>query len=103
MSEWILRVSDRCSCDYANVADGREVVTRMDPSCPDHGQSKVRSETAEEFLTGYAQRSGRTREELLQDRVVATCACDYDACTGWQLIAEKHLLPWSGDVVAIRG
>lgn len=58
--------------------------------------------SAEEFLAGYADRSGRTRAELLAGgRVVATCRCDYEQCEGWQLIKPEFLLPWRGEEVTI--
>lgn len=42
--------------------------------------------TAEEFLAGYAERSGVTPQQLLDmGRQVAPCDCDYDRCEGWQL------------------
>lgn len=42
--------------------------------------------TAEEFERGYAERSGRTIEELRKRRVVRPCDCDYEGCQGWQMV-----------------
>jgi len=61
------------------------------------------SVTAESFLLAYAERSGLTREAVLERRVVATCRCDYEQCEGWQVASEDSLLPWSGESVVIRG
>lgn len=60
-------------------------------------------EQAEDFLAAYAERSGLSRETILAHRVVATCACDYEECTGWQVASEDALLPWCGESVVIRG
>ncbi len=59
--------------------------------------------TPEEFLAGYADRSGSTRDKLLTGRVVATCVCGDELCDGWQLVPEDCLLPWREEVVVIRG
>lgn len=60
-------------------------------------------EQAEDFLAAYAERSSMSREAILAHRVVATCACDYEECTGWQVASEDVLLPWCGERVVIRG
>lgn len=60
-------------------------------------------EAAAFFLAGYAERSGVTPEQVLERRVVATCACDYEACEGFQIAPEDSLLPWRGETVLIRG
>lgn len=45
--------------------------------------------TAEEFLAGYLVRSGMTREQLLERRIVATCSCGDEVCEGWQVISAE--------------
>lgn len=50
--------------------------------------------TADEFLAAYAQRAGVPALQLLEaGRVVATCACDYQDCEGWQIIPKDCLQP----------
>jgi hypothetical protein len=61
-----------------------------------------RTADAEAFLLAYAERSGSTRDEVMTGRVVATCACGYEACEGWQIIPENCLLPWREEEVVIR-
>lgn len=54
------------------------------------------------FLERWASRSGRTVEQVLERRVVATCSCGEDICEGWQVVPEDVLLPWRGERVVIR-
>jgi len=60
-------------------------------------------EAAEGFLVAYAERSGASREQLLDRRVVSTCTCDYEECEGFQLIPEYCVLEWRGEKILIRG
>lgn len=52
--------------------------------------------TAEEFMQGYARRSGMTAADLYAaGRVVVTCDCDEAECEGWacvpRWVAEDEL------------
>jgi hypothetical protein len=55
------------------------------------------------FLERWAAHSGRTVEQVLKRRVVATCSCGEDMCEGWQVVPEEVLLPWRDERVVIRG
>lgn len=58
---------------------------------------------AERFLANYAARSGATREQLLDHRVVSSCTCGYEECEGFQLLPEYCVLEWRGEKILIRG
>ena len=50
--------------------------------------------TAEEFEHAYAQRSGKTVEELRKFRTVRPCECGQDGCEGWQSISYERAKEW---------
>ena len=59
-------------------------------------------EAAGRFLDRYAARSGLTRDQILERRVIATCECGEEICEGFQCMPEDTLLPWRGETVLIR-
>lgn len=61
------------------------------------------TQRAEQFLAGYLERSGQTRSELLERRVVSTCGCAESECEGFKVVPMDCLLPWLGDRVMICG
>jgi hypothetical protein len=45
---------------------------------------------AEQFEREYAERCGKTVEELrATGRVVRPCECDYENCEGWQSVSQE--------------
>lgn len=53
--------------------------------------------TAEEFERAYAERSGRTVEELRRYRTVRPCDCDYEGCEGWQSISYERAAEYDAE------
>lgn len=48
--------------------------------------------TKDEFIKGYAERSGTTVEEVLTVSVALPCCCDYEGCKGWAMVFN-HPIP----------
>lgn len=76
-------MSRSVTIDYESLRERQARAQEADRIGPDLERAAV---TAEEFLAGYAERSGVTPQQLLDlGRRVAPCECDYDRCEGWQL------------------
>lgn len=83
-------VSWRAEVEYALCGD----CERVPEAClcqtvlmpPERGKR----ETAEEFMAGYAKRSGVTVEWLKERMTVRPCDCGEEGCEGWQMVSYEH-------------
>lgn len=46
--------------------------------------------TADEFASGYAERSGLTLEQFYALSTIRPCSCDYEECEGWQALSYER-------------